>query len=84
MICNMQHVTHHPLPITDGAAVTLIGEISFRGGIRAKGMHKSVKRITSARSRSRSKYFGKCLSLVMVMVMVYNVFILVNIPFALG
>jgi len=34
----------------------LIGEISFRGGIRTKGMHKSVKNITSARS------FWKCLS----------------------
>ena len=35
-----------------------IGEISFKGGTRTKGMHKRVKRITSARSRS----FRKCLS----------------------
>jgi hypothetical protein len=28
----------------------LTGEISFRGGMRTKGMHKSVRRITSARS----------------------------------
>jgi len=35
--------------------IILSGEISFRGGIRTKGMHKSVKRITSARSRSLGK-----------------------------
>ena len=35
--------------------IILSGEISFRGGMRTKGMHKSVKRITSARS------LGKCL-----------------------
>jgi len=35
----------------------LIG-VSFKGGIKTKGAHKSVKRITSARSRS----FGKRLS----------------------
>jgi len=51
-------LTHHSSLITDGAAVTLIGEISFKGGIRTKGMHKRVRRITSARSKS----FGKCLS----------------------
>ena len=42
-------------------------------------MHKRVKRITSARSRSKS--FGKCLSLGMIC----NVFMLVvYIPSALG
>ena len=35
--------------------IILIGEISFRGGIRAKGMHERVRRITSARSRSLGK-----------------------------
>ena len=33
--------------------------MSFNGEIRTKGAHKSVNRITSARSRSKS--FGKCL-----------------------
>ena len=28
----------------------LIGEISFKGGMRTKGMHKRVRKITSARS----------------------------------
>ena len=35
--------------------IILSGEISLRGGMRTKGMHIIVKKITSARS------FGKCL-----------------------
>jgi hypothetical protein len=35
----------------------LTGEISFRGGMRTKGMHNIVKKITSARA------VGKCLML---------------------
>nr|QNO51883.1 hypothetical protein HCMLNGLJ_00003 [Methanosarcinales archaeon ANME-1 ERB6] len=51
--------------------------VSFNGGIRTKDMHKRVKRITSARSKS----FGKCLSLGTIC----TVFILVGyIPSALG
>ena len=73
-------ITHYPLLTAQPSLV--LAKFHLGVGLEAKGMHKSVKRITSARSRSRSKYFGKCLSLVMVMV--YNVFILVNIPFALG
>ena len=52
----------------------LIGEISFRGGIRTKGIQRNVKKITNMRSSSLEKFL-------MMMCNIFILFILLNISF---